>query len=275
MIKYRPAIASILFLFLIVLSILIWRASLLFINLNTMLPAAETNPEVELNTEATDHIKKINLTSPLIINKGNSVHNETIEQSIARIKRDVVVTGTFIGTAGAESALFQIKDKPDQSFNISAQLMDGFIITEITQNQVILKNQSGDESFFIPVQSSHISELIQTDLINSELLSEHEPKPLHESEPIELNPTDAGYHEKFGFPEPDPIGSRIAPEPQYESEPIELNPTDAGYHEKFGLPEPDPIGSRIAPEPQYESELIELNPTDAGYRADPINSDTN
>ena len=72
---------------------------------------------------------------------------ETIDQTIARIKRDVIVTGTITGIAGKESAMFQIEGMADMPFQINTQLMDGFIITEITKDHVVLKNQIGEETF--------------------------------------------------------------------------------------------------------------------------------
>ena len=67
--------------------------------------------------------------------------NETIEETITRIKRDVVVTGTVTGIPGKETAYFQIEGMSDRAFLINTQLMDGFIINEITETQIILKNQ--------------------------------------------------------------------------------------------------------------------------------------
>jgi hypothetical protein len=80
-------------------------------------------------------------------------HYETIEETIERLKRDVVVTGTIIGMPGQESALFQIEGMPDRSFKINTQLMDGFIITKITEKDITLKNQIGNETLTLYVQS--------------------------------------------------------------------------------------------------------------------------
>lgn len=81
-----------------------------------------------------------------------SGYYETIEETIARLKRDVVVTGTVTGVPGEESAMFRIEGMPDRSFAINTQLMDGFIITEITSDHVVLKNQTGNESFVLNIK---------------------------------------------------------------------------------------------------------------------------
>jgi len=173
MIKYRLIINSILFLFLIALGTLAWRTSLLFDNLTNMLSETEINSKTELDTKIIYPKETVNInTSVPIFFNNNLDHHETIEETIARIKRDVIVTGTVIGTPGKESALFQIENMPDRAFNINTQLMDGFIITEITQNQVSLKNQNGDEFFSLPVQSGNYDEAIQAELINSVFLPE-------------------------------------------------------------------------------------------------------
>ena len=154
MIKFKLIITSILFLLLVILIILIWRVSLLFNNLNGMIPEVVTNVEIELDKKITNHIETTTPnTSSLITDKENFGHYETIEETIVRIKRDVIVTGTITGTPGKESAMFQIEGMADRSFNINTQLMDGFIIIDINQKRIILKNQSGDESFSMPVQS--------------------------------------------------------------------------------------------------------------------------
>jgi hypothetical protein len=80
-------------------------------------------------------------------------HYETIEETITRLKRDVVVTGTITGALGQESAMFQIEGMADRLFKINTQLMDGFIIKEITTSNVVLKNQVGNETFSLYVQS--------------------------------------------------------------------------------------------------------------------------
>ena len=65
--------------------------------------------------------------------------------------RDVRVTGTLTGTPGRQSALFRIEGMPDRAFSIDTQLMDGFVITEIGKDYVVLKNQVGPESFTLEV----------------------------------------------------------------------------------------------------------------------------
>ena len=69
----------------------------------------------------------------------------------------MVVTGTITGTLGQESAIFQIEGMADRLFNINTQLMDGFIIKEITNSYVVLKNQTGNEAFSLYVQSGEES----------------------------------------------------------------------------------------------------------------------
>ena len=98
------------------------------------------------NSLVKQQIVKNNLISPHELASGDY---ETIEDTMSRLKRDVYVTGTLIGVPGQEQAFFKIEGMPDRSFNINTQLMDGFIITEITNNHVVLKNQIGDETFFL------------------------------------------------------------------------------------------------------------------------------
>ena len=118
-----------------------------------MFPDTETGSELALNTETGSH--EATIKSPQIVDNStdgsNFGHYETIEETIARIKRDVYVTGAIISAPGEEVALFQIEGMPDRSFKINTQLMDGFIITEITNHHVALKNQIGDETITIKV----------------------------------------------------------------------------------------------------------------------------
>jgi len=79
--------------------------------------------------------------------------DETIDQTISRIKKDVVVTGTLTGITGKESAIFSIEGMPGKVFFTNTQLMDGFIIKEITSTQVVLKNQLGDETISLKVEN--------------------------------------------------------------------------------------------------------------------------
>ena len=111
-----------------------------------------------LDTGTTSHEATISLDKPPQIDDNNSDSSnfgyyETIKETIARIKRDVYVRGTIISAPGEEVALFQIEGMPDRSFKINTQLMDGFIITEITNHHVVLKNQIGDETFSIRVSN--------------------------------------------------------------------------------------------------------------------------
>ena len=118
-----------------------------------MFSNVETSSDSELSTKTTRHEVTITVNeSSHDIDNSNSGSYETIEGTIARINRDVIVTGTITGTPGQESAIFQIEGMPDLSFQINTQLMDGFIITDITENQIVLKNQIGDESFSLNVR---------------------------------------------------------------------------------------------------------------------------
>lgn len=148
MIKYRYFFTTVIALF---LGVFIWRTSILFTDLSSLFSNKETTTELGLNT--------VNEESAMNINKppqpaGNNIgHYETIEETITRLKRDVIVTGTIIGIDGQESVIFQINGMPDRLFKINKQLMDGFIIKEITNSYVVLKNQVGNETFSLYVQS--------------------------------------------------------------------------------------------------------------------------
>ena len=156
MTKYQQIFSLVSLLFLIILGLLFWRASIIFTDFAGMFPDAKTGPDLALNTQTNRHELTTGLiASPQIADNrtdNNSFgHYETIEETIARIKRDVYVTGAIIGTPGREFALFRIEGMPDRSFSINTQLMDGFIITGITDNRVILKNQTGNEIIFLDV----------------------------------------------------------------------------------------------------------------------------
>ena len=73
-------------------------------------------------------------------------HYETINETVERIKRDVVLSATFNISPDKAFALFQIEGMMDRSFKLNTQLMDGFIITNISDNKVTLKNQVGNET---------------------------------------------------------------------------------------------------------------------------------
>jgi len=139
----------------IVLNILIWRTSQHITNFVPLLDNIDTDSKLgtdqDRNKNKLSHTKLIQ-TNNNSTNISNFTHQETIEETIARINRNVIVTGTVIGIPGQESAIFQIEGMPDKSFQINTQLMDGFIITKITQNEVVLKNQIGNESFSLSVQ---------------------------------------------------------------------------------------------------------------------------
>ena len=137
---------------------------------------AETGPGPEFNTVNSRPEKKIgrNTTPQITINEvnSNSGNFESIEETIARIKRDVYVTGVIIGAPGKEAALFKIEGMLDRSFKINTQLMDGFIITEITNDHVMLKNQIGDESFSLNVGNNGrdaVAELLSEEVVGNEM----------------------------------------------------------------------------------------------------------
>lgn len=79
---------------------------------------------------------------------------ETLQQTMARLRRDVIVTGTITGIPGEEFAMFRIEGMPDRLFKLHSQLMDGFIIQQITTTEVVLKNQRGDETLVLTVYHS-------------------------------------------------------------------------------------------------------------------------
>lgn len=140
-------------LFLILMSLaLVWRGYTLVED--------QTNPVNTLDYMSTysekslveDKAHKNDLVSQHILYPGQLLHPghyETIEETMARIKKNVVVTGTLESTQGQKTALFQIEGMPDRSFQLYTQLMDGFIITEISDNGVVLKNQAGDERIYL------------------------------------------------------------------------------------------------------------------------------
>ena len=148
MFKYRYAFTAVVFL---LLAIFIWRTPLIFSNLSNLLSKKESTTEINVNLGNDETSTKLDKTYQPAAN--NFYQYETIEETIARLKRDVVVTGTITGTLGQESAIFQIEGMADRLFNINTQLMDGFIIKEITNSYVVLKNQTGNEAFSLYVQS--------------------------------------------------------------------------------------------------------------------------
>ena len=156
MTKYKRIFSLVSLLFLIIPVLLVWRISVLFTDMVSVFPNAVKGSELVPDAKTASHEATINLNNPLqIVNNNtdssNFGHYETIDETIARIKRDVQVTGALIGARGQEAALLQIEGMPDRSFKINTQLMDGFIITGITENRVILKNQTGNEIIFLDV----------------------------------------------------------------------------------------------------------------------------
>lgn len=254
MIKSHPIITSVLFL---VFVVLIWRASLLLNNLVSLLPETETKPEVGLDTDV-NWTQKIFDPDTFIsgADTNNTGYYETIEETMTRLKRDVVVTGTITGTSGKESAMFQIENMPDRSFDINTQLMDGFIITEITQTQVTLKNQSGDESFSLPVQYDNDDKSMPPEPINSEFL------PV--AEPVQTDPVDHGY----------PPESRLDEIRSSESRQDDLRQTGTNAVDSAFSPEPEYQPESGSPESiPTESGQMEPVPADYGYTVESISED--
>ena len=143
-------------LFLTILSALIWRTSMLLTDMSAMFTDTKSESALVPDTKTNRHEQVASLNDSTqftnnLADSSNVGHYETVKETIARIKRDVYVTGSLISTPGEEAALFRIEGMPDRSFSINTQLMDGFIITGITDNRVILKNQTGNEIIFLDV----------------------------------------------------------------------------------------------------------------------------
>lgn len=151
MAKYRFILIPVI---LLLLGVFAWCTSMLFINLSGLL--SNTGTDSELNIKTNRQVETLSFNEqPHDTDNRNSGYYETIEETITRIKRDVIVTGTITGVSGQESALFQIEGMEDRAFLINTQLMDGFIIKEITNSYVVLKNQVGNETFSLYVQSEN------------------------------------------------------------------------------------------------------------------------
>ena len=153
MIRFKSVFAAAIYLLLASLGIFIWNISVLYSDLSTFFSSHEIvtkqstnalNPVVSLN----------NILQSQVADSIKRGQYELIHETMARIKRDVIVTGAIIGTRGLEEALFQIEGMPDKPFKINTQLMDGFIITEISNRNVLLKNQSGNETLTLEVKGS-------------------------------------------------------------------------------------------------------------------------
>ncbi len=129
---------------------------MIFTDLSAMFTDTKSESTLVLDTKTNRHEEAVSLNDSTqltsnLADRSNFGHYETIEETIARIKRDVHVTGAIISAPGQQSALFQIEGLPDRSFSINTQLMDGFIITGITENRVILKSQTGNEIIFLDI----------------------------------------------------------------------------------------------------------------------------
>lgn len=113
-----------------------------------------TEPAIKFTDQAVLRNANSSEIPNALLASDNNAYAESIEETIMRIKRNVVVTGIITGSLGEKSALFQIEGMPDRLFNINTQLMDGFIIKEITSKYVLLKNQQGEETFFLYVNQT-------------------------------------------------------------------------------------------------------------------------
>lgn len=155
MVKYRYIFTTIIF---ALISVMVWRSSVLYNNIVNFLAQEDNYSITELNITANkkEKIKNTNQISKdnsISAGKGDAGNAEPIQQAIARINRDVIVTGTLTGAPGKESATFQIEGMADRVYKIDTQLMDGFIIKKITGATVTLKNQIGDEIIILHVQT--------------------------------------------------------------------------------------------------------------------------
>ncbi|MDH5612643.1 MAG: hypothetical protein OEY66_09345 [Gammaproteobacteria bacterium] len=91
---------------------------------------------------------------PPITDNSMSSYYETTEKIIARIKQEAILTKTTTDTPGGESAMIQIgAGSADMSFNKNSQLMEGFIIIEIFENEIFLQHPVSYVTFSIKVQS--------------------------------------------------------------------------------------------------------------------------
>ena len=185
--KVNLTLSSVLLLILIGAGILIWRTSLLFSNFSDFFTDFDTGPDSALviNTASQEVAISPNYSHQISENSNAKIsldQYETIQETITRIKRDVHVTGTLISTPGMEQAFFQIEGKPDKSFDVNTQLMDGFIITKITDQQVVLKNQIGDETFSLTVGARKRDE--QTELSAYEAGNEYKVKFLKDENAV-------------------------------------------------------------------------------------------
>ena len=159
MLKYLAVLST--SFFILVSLTFIWGSYKLIADLNSLLSSFGNN---SINNNKI--VDKKEIKNDLISqHKLNSDHYETTEETITRLKHDVIVTGTITGMPGQESAMFQIEGMADRVFNINTQLMDGFIIKEITGSHVTLKNQLGNETFTLYVQNER-EPLSESMLIN-------------------------------------------------------------------------------------------------------------
>jgi hypothetical protein len=125
---------------------------MLFLNARGLLSSLDRYTGSETNISMAEETAGINKSATNTDNSSSGGY-EIIEETIARLKKEVVVTGTITGIPGEETAYFKIEGMADRAFLINTQLMDGFIIKEITETRVILKNQIGKETFVLNVQS--------------------------------------------------------------------------------------------------------------------------
>lgn len=161
------------FLFIVFVLIAITRIYMLVDGVSTTFNETDSVQSGHMNTQRNKPIH-----TPLVVNNepapGTGKY-ETIDETITRLKRDVIVTGTVTGTPGQETATFSIETMADRSFKINTQLMDGFIITEIHPAYVMLKNQSGNETirFEVVAKKSAASRKLSTgsqDSVNTSIM---------------------------------------------------------------------------------------------------------
>jgi len=134
----------------LVMGVLIWRNSAQPINASLVPTVSALSTLSGISHEMSE--EEITHTEPQTENSVAGMgHYESIEETISRLRKDVLVTGTTMSIPGEESAIVQIEGLSERIFKINTQLMDGFIIEKITSRRVLLKNQSGEETISLIV----------------------------------------------------------------------------------------------------------------------------
>lgn len=146
---------SFLSIFMILMSgFFVWQLSVLYSSFSRISPAL-TSKNLESDVTKLNSPRLNNEPAFLMIeHRTNSDSVASIEAIVARLKRDVVVTGTILRTPETDSAMFRIKAMADQEFFVNKQLVDGFIITSITRTRVVLTNQKGSGTITLPVRNN-------------------------------------------------------------------------------------------------------------------------